>query len=117
MTYSDIKTIASRKDISINEIAQFTNLTPDGLKRGIEKKTLGMHYVSRLCDIVGITPNMLFGYKSKGDMIFENGGMLNNNTQNIDSQAVQVLKEQLAEKDRQLAEKDRQIAKLIDLLK
>ena len=48
MTYSDIKTIASRKDISINEIAQFTNLTPDGLKRGIEKKTLGMHYVSRL---------------------------------------------------------------------
>lgn len=119
MTYSDIKTLASKRGYSMGEVAEHVQITPEGLKRAIDRCTLGMRHVVRLCDIVGITPNMLFGFKSKpiAEIAIENTGL--QNTQNINTQAadtIKALQEQLVEKDRQLAEKDRHIAKLLDIL-
>ena len=113
MKYDELKRLAEKKKVSISELARSVDMTLDGFRKSINTQSMCMGRVPTLCSMLGISPNMMFGYRGEhADVAIENGGMMNNNVQHVTTGSDSVLEALQA----QLAEKDRQIAKLLDLL-
>lgn len=116
MNYNELKFLGKSKNLSIEDIAESLGLTSNGFKRGIETGSFPISKVSQLCQLLGITPNELFGSQP----ILSSTGIYaanitGGNTQNSD-EAIRALREELKEKRAMLKEKDNQIDRLLSLL-
>lgn len=107
MSYSDLRQILATNQISLQMFASEIGLTPEGLKRGLDKQSLAMRYIIPLCKSLCITPNRFFGISDGGNSQVQNGGL--GNTQNMVQESI-TLREQLRIKDEQ-------IATLLDIIK
>lgn len=63
MTYSELSDICDQKRILLKNVAENSGLTYDGLRNGMNKQSLGMTKILKICEYVGITPNHFFGYE------------------------------------------------------
>lgn len=103
MTYNEIKFIAESKNLQMMDLDQDLDLARNGLKRSFERQTLPMSKVLQLCQILGISPNELFGWEEKSS----NFGVYASNISGVNNQnsneAIKALKEQLKEKDKQIS--------------
>lgn len=115
MTYSELKDFAESKKISLQKIAETIEMTSRGMQTSFENQTLPIRKVAQICNCLEITPNQFFGWDDgvKKQQI-QNGGI--GNTQQMDTYAVDVLRQQIATKDEQIREKDAQISQLLKLL-
>ena len=115
MTYSELKDFAEMKKISLQKIAEAIDMTTRGMQTSFENQTLPTRKVELICKFLEITPNQFFGWEDniKKQQI-QNGGI--GNTQQMDTYAVDVLKQQITAKDEQIREKDAQISQLLKLL-
>ena len=115
MTYSELKDFAEMKKISLQKIAEAIDMTTRGMQTSFENQTLPTRKVELICKFLEITPNQFFGWEdgAKRQQI-QNGGI--GNTQQMDTYAVDVLKQQITAKDEQIREKDAQISQLLKLL-
>lgn len=107
MSYSDLRQILATNQIPLQMFAAEVGLTPEGLKRGLDKQSLAMRYVVPICKSLCITPNRFFGISEGGSKQVQNGGL--GNTQNM-VQESDTLREQLKIKDEQ-------ISSLLDIIK
>lgn len=100
MTYSELSDICDAKRILLKNVAENSGLTYDGLRNGMNKQSLGMTKVLKICEYVGITPNQFFGVDSNQTVNATQLGL--SNTQNIGSSGIEILQQQLAVKDAQI---------------
>lgn len=107
MTYSELSDICEQRRILLKNVAENSGLTYDGLRNGMNKQSLGMTKILKICEYVGITPNQFFGYEVSNTINANQYGI--SNSQNIGAIGVEILQQQLATKDEQ-------INKLINLL-
>lgn len=115
MTYSELKDYAEAKRISLKSIADMLDMSPRGMQQSFENQTLSIKKVISLCELLQISPNEFFGWKSNMVAQQIQTGCVGN-VQNMDSNALSLLKEQLQIKDKQLAEAQAQISKLINII-
>lgn len=102
MEYNDLMILAKKRKILQKDLCKQLDFTPAGFKRGIENGTFPINKVAPLCQALGITPNELIGW----DAVVPVSGnyashITGGNTQNS-NEAIEVLAEQLREKDRQI---------------
>lgn len=115
MTYSELKDFAELKKISLQKIAETIEMTARGMQTSFENQTLPIRKVTQICKCLEITPNQFFGWEDEiKKQQIQNGGI--GNTQQMDTYAVDVLKQQIIAKDEQIREKDAQISQLLKLL-
>lgn len=100
MTYSELSDICDAKRILLKNVAENSGLTYDGLRNGMNKQSLGMTKVLKICECVGITPNQFFGVDSNQTINATQLGI--SNTQNIGAVSVELLQQQLSVKDEQI---------------
>ena len=108
MTYSELSDICEEKRILLKSVAENSGLTYDGLRNGMNKQSLGMTKILKICECVGITPNHFFGYEPSNTIHATQYGI--SNSQNIGAAGIEILQQQLATKDEQ-------IKQLLELLK
>lgn len=101
MSYSELSDICDAKRILLKNVAENSGLTYDGLRNGMNKQSLGMTKVLKICEYVGISPNQFFGYESIGQT-FNTTQVGVMNSQNISNSSVDVLHQQLSVKDEQI---------------
>ena len=101
MSYSELSDICDAKRILLKNVAENSGLTYDGLRNGMNKQSLGMTKVLRICEYVGISPNQFFGYESIGQTFNTTQvGVMNN--QSIGAAGIEILQQQLQAKDEQI---------------
>jgi len=72
MTTTDIicdmlyKCIKREKRISQTELAKRMNVSPASVNKWITEGSISLERIPQLCEILGITPNELFGFYDKG---------------------------------------------------
>ena len=115
MTYSELKDCAEAKKISLKSIADMLNMSSRGMQQAFENQTLSIKKVVSLCELLQITPNDFFGWKSSVVAQQIQTGCVGN-AQYMDTRALDLLQEQLSIKDKQLCEAQGQISRLIGLL-
>ena len=115
MTYSELKDYAEVRKISLKSIADVLDMSSRGMQQSFENQTLSIKKVVALCELLRITPNDFFGWKTAGTTQQIQTGCIGN-AQYMDTRAVELLQEQLSIKDKQLCEAQEQISKLITLL-
>lgn len=115
LTYSELSDICNEKKISLSKLAECANMTLRGFREAFNRNSVSAHTAASICQTLGITPNQFFGWEDgvKKQQI-QNGGI--GNTQQMDTYAVGVLRQQIATKDEQIREKDAQISQLLKLL-
>lgn len=64
MDYNKLKLLIKSKKIQIKDFASSINYSPQGFQKAIENKTLTESMISKLCDLLSITPNEWFGFYS-----------------------------------------------------
>lgn len=117
MTYSELQTYAEMQKITIQMIADHIGMTRTGMKQSFDNQTLPIKKVNDLCSLLGITPNMFFGWKDLSVQTqTQNGGIGNTQNLNTYTDSLELLRSEIAAKNDQLRVKDEQIAKLLDLL-
>ena len=91
MNYSNLKKCADSRKLQLNDIACHIGMSYQGLKTGIETGRLASDKVYELCDFLNISPNTFFEWEI---------------THPIESSSVtlQMLQEQLAQKDQQITD-------------
>ena len=100
MTYSELSDICEQKRILLKNVAENSGLTYDGLRNGMNKQSLGMIKVLKICESVGITPNQFFGIEDHQTINATQYGL--SNSQNIGSAGIEILQQQLNKKDEQI---------------
>ena len=101
MTYSELSDICDAKRILLKNVAESSGLTYDGLRNGMNKQSLGMTKVLKICEYVGISPNQFYGYEATGQTINTTQvGVMN--SQNIGVTNIEILHQQLSVKDEQI---------------
>lgn len=100
MTYSELSDICEQRRILLKNVAENSGLTYDGLRNGMNKQSLGMTKIMKICEYVGITPNQFFGYETSNTINATQYGI--SNSQNIGAMGVEILQQQLATKDEQI---------------
>ena len=108
LTYSEICDICAAKKITVTKLAEKVEMTLHGLKAGLQRQTLSSQVIYLVCKELGLTPNQFFRWESNGDT-FNTTQVGVMNSQNIGSNGIEILQQQLAVKDEQ-------IDKLINLL-
>lgn len=102
MNYNELKNITKSKKIDLKDVAKEIGMKPYGFRLSIENGTLPISKVSELCRMLGISPNEFFGWPDQpGGIVAQNIG--GDNHQNA-GKVMDLLAEQLREKDRQIAE-------------
>lgn len=103
MTYSELSDICDVKRILLKNVAESSGLTYDGLRNGMNKQSLGMTKVLKICEYVGISPNQFYGYEAPGQTINTTQvGVMN--SQNIGATNIEILHQQLSVKDEQISQ-------------
>lgn len=100
MTYSELSDICDQKRILLKNVAENSGLTYDGLRNGMNKQSLGMTKILKICEYVGITPNHFFGYEPSNTINATQYGI--SNSQNIGAAGIEILQQQLQTKDEQI---------------
>ena len=124
MTYSELQNYAERQKLTVQIIADHIGMTRTGMKQSFENQTLPIKKVVELCNFLGISPNVFFGWKEQGVQTqIQHGCIGNIQNMNSYSDSIEILRseiaaknEQIKVKDEQLRSKDEQIARLLDLL-
>lgn len=115
MTYSELRDLSELKNFTLQSIAERIGMSRVGLKSAFENQSLSIAKVTEICKCLEITPNQFFGWEDEvKKQQIQNGGV--GNTQQMDTYAVDVLKQQIIAKDEQIREKDAQISQLLKLL-
>ncbi len=73
MNYNELKFIAESKNYMIKDLAAELEMTSNGLKRSIEGNNLTMEKITRLCQLLGITPNEFFSWSGNAGDSFTSG--------------------------------------------
>lgn len=117
MNWSDLRLRAEQMRVPMTTIAKEVNITLDGLKKGVENKSLSIKYVPQLCKSLCLTPAQFLGTPDSRELRadFEELVSAHGGSKNID-ESISVLKAQLDEKDKQLSEKDKQIEALLKII-
>ena len=111
MNYNDLRGWCKKHYVNTTTVAGEVGITISGLQYGLNNASLGMRYIPQLCKSLGMSPNEFFGYKEKEGSSYsqvQNGGV--GNVQNMESESIAILHEQLRKKDEQ-------IDRLLELLK
>lgn len=109
MNYSELSDCCEKKKLQIKDVVDALGMTYTGLRDALNKDTLPIKKLLPLCTLLHISPNEFVKWgENDGATNITQTGMLNN--QNVNVIGVDVLHEQLIEKDRQ-------IATLMDILK
>lgn len=118
MTYNELRSFCEKHQISTTSVAADINCTLDGLHKGLDRQSLSMRFIPKLCRSLCITPNQLFGWDGEiptpgtpPPARNQQNNYGNGNRQTIlDNGLVDDLREQLKVKDDQ-------IKSLLDILK
>lgn len=100
MTYNELSDICDQKRILLKDVAKKSGISYDGLRNGMNKKSLGMMKVLKICECIGITPNQFFGIEPSSTINATQFGI--SNSQQIGSTGIGVLEQQLRKKDEQI---------------
>lgn len=109
LTYSELQDICESKKILVKDLCSAIGMTYMGLKSGLERQSLGVKYVSAICEMLKITPNQFF-------RIPENATIIGNNIQQTGAVNMQQVQDGMDILHEQLRKKDEQIDKLLTLL-
>ena len=72
LTYSELQDICESRKILVKDLCSAIGMTYMGLKSGLERQSLGVKYVSAICEILKITPNQFFRVSDKYQVIGNN---------------------------------------------
>lgn len=109
LTYSELQDICESRKILVKDLCSAIGMTYMGLKSGLERQSLGVKYVSAICEILKITPNQFFRLPDTTTVI-------GNNVQQTGTFNLQQIQDGMDVLREQLAVKDRQIEQLLTLL-
>lgn len=114
-TFSDLKRFTKKTKTNVENIASDLGLSYDGLKLGLDQQTLKIQYVLPLCKILCISPDQFFDVETpKGDIVYgdqQKGSKMKIKKDSPElAHAIEILQEELRQKNEQLAAKDRTIA-------
>ena len=116
MDYNDLSILIKQKKLQLDEVCKEIGITPEGFRKGIERKSLAFKYIKPTCIALGISPNELFSWE---DLNTSSGVFASNisgiNTQNS-NEAIQALREELKEQRGVIKEKDKQITRLLTII-
>lgn len=103
MDYNDLIILIKQKKLQLDEVCKEIGITPEGFRKGIERKSLAFKYIKPTCEALGISPNELFSWEelNTGSSVYASN-ISGINTQNS-NEAIKALKDQLKEKDRQIS--------------
>lgn len=103
MDYNDLIILIKQKKLQLDEVCKEIGITPEGFRKGIERKSLAFKYIKPTCEALGISPNELFSWEelNTGSSVYASN-ISGINTQNS-NEAIRALKDQLKEKDRQIS--------------
>lgn len=120
LTYNELVDICEQKRVTITEVAKNSLMTLSGFRNAMRKSALTADKIELVCNYLGMTPNEFFKVKTfAGDNLCNKYGQnqtINQVPKEID-QTIEILREQLKEKDTQISVKDEQINNLISKLK
>lgn len=120
LTYNELVDICEQKRVTITEVAKNSLMTLSGFRNAMRKSALTADKIELVCNYLGMTPNDFFKVKtSVGDNWCNKYGQNQtiNQIPNELNQTIEILREQLKEKDTQISVKDEQINNLISKLK
>ena len=80
MTYSELQDLCYEKRISMTSVADCANMTLRGFRVGMMNRTLQIKVVDSVCKMLGITPNVFFGWDN--DISTYNTNMVGDNHHN-----------------------------------
>lgn len=109
LNYFELQDICSAKKITIAELCKRIGITRQGLQSGLERQSLGVRFVTAICNELKITPNQFFRMP-------ENTTIIGNNIQQTGAVNMQQIQDGMDILREQLAVKDRQIEQLLTLL-
>lgn len=102
LTYNELQDLCYARKITIATLTNRIGLTRQGLLSALSRQSLGVRYVAAICNILQISPNQFFRLPEQpikiGNHVEQNGIV---NTQQI-QEGMDILREQLAVKDRQI---------------
>lgn len=99
MTYNELQNLCEKRKMQIKEVTDALGMTYTGLRDALNRDTLSIKKLVPLCQLLGISPNDFFKWGSERESIYNTTqvGMLNN--QNVGIMGIDILKEQLSQKD------------------
>ena len=103
MNYNDLREWCKKHYIPVTTVAREVGITISGVKYGLNNKSMALRFIPQLCKSLGMSPNEFFGYKEKEGSSYsqvQNGGV--GNVQNMESESIAILHEQLRKKDEQI---------------
>ena len=117
LNYSSVLDLCETRRIKVKDLCSYIGLSYPGLKIGLDTQKMSADKIYSLCQCLNISPNYLFRWEdeiSSWSSEITQVGMLN--SQNFGVVGVDLLRQQLEEKDRQIAARDSQIEKLLNIL-
>jgi DNA-binding Xre family transcriptional regulator len=101
LTYSEIMDICAEKKITVTKLAENVQMTLHGLKAALQKQTVSSQVVFAICKELDITPNRFFRWEDcVSNYNTTQVGVMN--SQNIGSNGIELLQQQLTVKDEQI---------------
>lgn len=97
MNYKQFKELCDARKFQVNDICCHIEMSYQGLKAGLNSGKLGSDKVAALCKVIGISPNVFFGWEKVEPM--SPTGDINPFAQ----QTIDMLREQIAIKDEQIS--------------
>ena len=101
MTYSELTDLCYVRRISLTSVAESAGMTLRGFRDGVNKRTLGIKALEAICKTLDISPNEFLGWEEKCST-FNTTQVGVMNSQNIGSNGIQILQQQLSVKDDQI---------------
>lgn len=68
MNYSEFKELCKAKNIKINDVCEYVDMTRPGLTKSLNNETIELRKLKLLCDFVRITPAQFFDGGSFGTL-------------------------------------------------
>lgn len=93
--------LAKQKEFTVGGFCEAIGMTRQGLEPSLERHTIAMNKIERICQLLSITPNYFFGLPDQAGGGNYAANISGGNTQNS-TESIKALKDQLKEKDKQI---------------
>ena len=94
MNYSELKKVCDSRKMQVNDICCHIGMSYQGLKSGLDSGKIGSDKVISLCQVLQLSPNAFYGWEMISPITADA----------TQANGMDVLREQLAVKDKQIAE-------------
>lgn len=105
MNYSELKKLCDSRRVQVSDICCRIDMTYQGLKSGLNSGKIGSDKVLALCKALQVSPNAFYGWEMIQPITACDAQACTDSFNNrVVQEGMDVLREQLAIKDKQIAE-------------